>query len=265
MTNYIALAVPLFFVSIAVEVLIARKLRRPVYRPGDAVTDLGSGVASEMSKVFLHAFLIAGYLHLYRTHRLFELSPSSPLPWVFTFFAVDFIYYWWHRLSHEVNVLWAAHVVHHSSEDYNLAVALRQAITTNLTGIPFYLPLALIGIPPVVYYTIHSFNTLYQFWIHTQLIGKLGPVELVMNTPSQHRVHHAINPRYLDKNYGGTLMIWDRLFGTFEEETWSSSTISRPCGRPRRRRPASSTRSRCGCARLPGRRRGSPNIHCRTG
>jgi len=131
---------------------------------------------------------------------------------------VDFKYYWWHRLSHEVNVLWAAHVVHHSSEDYNLAVALRQSVTTLVTTLPFALPLAVLGIPLEVFVTLESFSTLYQFWIHTELVGHLGFFERIFNTPAQHRVHHAVNPRYLDKNYGATLCVWDRLFRTFEEE-----------------------------------------------
>jgi alkylglycerol monooxygenase len=131
---------------------------------------------------------------------------------------VDFVYYWWHRLSHRVNLLWAVHVVHHQSEDYNLAVALRQAVLSVWTIWPFHLPLALLGIPPVTFLVVDSLSTLYQFWIHTELVGKLGFFERVFNTPAQHRVHHATNPRYLDKNYAATLCIWDRLFGTFEEE-----------------------------------------------
>jgi hypothetical protein len=117
-----------------------------------------------------------------------------------------------------VNFLWAVHVVHHQSEDYNLAVALRQAVLSPWTILPFHLPLALLGIPPIVFATVESFSTLYQFWIHTELVGRLGLFEWVFNTPSQHRVHHAVNPRYLDKNYAATLCIWDRLFGTFEDE-----------------------------------------------
>ncbi len=131
---------------------------------------------------------------------------------------MDFVYYWWHRLSHEVSFLWAVHVVHHQSEDYNLAVALRQAVFSVWTIWPFHLPLALLGIPPVTFLVVDSLSTLYQFWIHTELIGKLGFFERIFNTPAQHRVHHAINPRYLDKNYAATLCVWDRLFGTFEEE-----------------------------------------------
>jgi hypothetical protein len=132
--------------------------------------------------------------------------------------AFDLVYYWWHRASHEVNVLWAAHVVHHQSEDYNLAVALRQAWLTGLTSLPFELPLALLGVPVVPYVVGKSIVTLYQFWIHTELIGRIGPLEHVLNTPSHHRVHHAIDPEYLDKNYGGIFIVWDRLLGSFTPE-----------------------------------------------
>jgi hypothetical protein len=117
-----------------------------------------------------------------------------------------------------VNVLWAVHVVHHQSEDYNLAVALRQAVLSVWTIWPLHLPLALLGVPPLAFLIVESLSTLYQFWIHTELVGKMGWYERIFNTPSQHRVHHAVNPRYLDRNYAATLCIWDRIFGTFEEE-----------------------------------------------
>lgn len=189
-----------------------------MYRLADAVGDLGCGVAQQVVLVFAGAALLAVYAALYARLRLHTFAPSSPAPWLLAFVAVDLAYYWWHRLSHEVNVLWAAHVVHHQSEDYNLAVALRQAVATSFTSLPFYLPLAVLGVPTVVYATVAAFSTLYQFWIHTELVGKLGPLERVLNTPSHHRVHHAVNPRYLDRNYGATLIVWDRLFGTFAEE-----------------------------------------------
>jgi sterol desaturase/sphingolipid hydroxylase (fatty acid hydroxylase superfamily) len=211
--NYIAFAVPLFFLGILVEVTRDRS----VYRFADALADLSSGVFQQVTVVFANLLLLGGYVWLFERHRLYTFHGMAA--WLFAIVAVDFIYYWWHRLSHEVNFLWAAHVVHHSSEDYNLAVALRQSIFTEFTSWPLFALLALAGVPPVIYFTVHSFNTLYQFWIHTRLIGKLGPLEKWINTPSLHRVHHAINPRYLDKNYGGTFMIWDRLFGTYEPET----------------------------------------------
>jgi sterol desaturase/sphingolipid hydroxylase (fatty acid hydroxylase superfamily) len=217
MHNYIALAIPFFFALIALEVAIARLKHVRVYRFTDAITDLSCGITSQMAYVVWGATQTALYAALYEHHHVLTLPPL--VAWVLAFVAVDFLYYWWHRLSHEVNFLWAAHVVHHQSEDYNLAVALRQAVLTSWTSLPFYLPLALLGVPTIVFATIYSFSTLYQFWIHTELVGKVkGPIDRVLNLPSHHRVHHAINPQYLDKNYGATLIVWDRIFGTYEEE-----------------------------------------------
>lgn len=214
----IALAIPFFFLLIGIELLVARARRRRVYRLADAVGDLGCGMAQQLVLVFAGAALLAVYAWVHDHWRLFTLDAATPLPWVVSFFAVDFLYYWWHRASHRVNVLWAAHVVHHQSEDFNLAVALRQAIATSFTSLPFYLPMAFLGVPPIVYATMVALSTLYQFWIHTELVGKLGPLEWILNTPSHHRVHHAVNPRYLDRNYAAALILWDRLFGTFAEE-----------------------------------------------
>jgi sterol desaturase/sphingolipid hydroxylase (fatty acid hydroxylase superfamily) len=215
--NYIALAIPFFLVAMGVELWAARARRRSVYRLGDALADLGCGVGQQVTLVFAGALLLGGYGWVH-AHAGLVTWRSAAVPWLIAFVWVDFAYYWWHRLSHEVNLLWAAHVVHHQSEDYNLAVALRQSILTSYTVWPFYLPLALLGVPTVVYATAVSFSTLYQFWIHTELVGKLGPAEAVLNTPSHHRVHHAVNPRYLDRNYGAISIVWDRLFGTFVEE-----------------------------------------------
>ena len=217
--NYIALAVPFFFVFIGLELWLARRRKAEVYRLNDAVSDLSAGVFQQVSLIFFKAGLIAVYAAVWQRFSLFSLSAKSPWTWILAIVLIDLVYYFWHRLSHEVNFLWAAHVVHHSSEEYNLAVALRQGVATPVTYLPFHMPLALLGVPPVVAASVDAFNTLYQFWIHTRLIGKMGPLEKWINTPSAHRVHHAVNPRYLDKNYGGTFMIWDRLFGTYEPET----------------------------------------------
>ena len=217
--NPIALAIPFFFLLIGGELWLARaRHQRGLYRFHDAVTDLSCGITSQITLIFMGAFLLAGYAWVYDHYRIVTFR-SSLWPWLIASIGVDFLYYWWHRASHEVNVLWAAHIVHHQSEDYNLAVALRQAVLTHLTTLPFYLPLAFLGVPPIIYATSVAISTLYQFWIHTQLVGKIrGPVDLILNLPSHHRVHHAINPRYLDKNYGAVLIVWDRLFGTHEEE-----------------------------------------------
>lgn len=218
MHDPIALAVPLFFVLIGVELLVAKLRRVSVYRFTDALTDLSCGISSQVFVVFWAAAQLAIYAWVYERARFLTIGPVW-LTWLVAFVGVDFFYYWWHRLSHEVNVLWAAHVVHHQSEDYNLAVALRQSVLTGWTAVPFYLPLALLGVPPLVFATIHAFSTLYQFWIHTQLVRRIrGPVDWILNLPSHHRVHHAINPQYLDKNYGATLIVWDRLFGTYAPE-----------------------------------------------
>ncbi len=218
MLNPIAIAVPFFFLLIGAEMLWAKKKKVRVYRFVDAITDLSCGVASQVETALLGATLLGIYVFVYN-HRLLTIGPAWA-QWIVAFFAVDFVYYWWHRASHEVNFMWAAHVVHHQSEDYNLAVALRQAVLTSWTILPFHMPLALIGVPPVVFATVYALSTLYQFWIHTELMPKVGGIaDKIMNLPHHHRVHHAINPRYLDKNYAATLIIWDRIFRTFEDET----------------------------------------------
>ncbi len=216
--NLIALAIPLFFVGIALELAVASRRRVKAYRLGDAIGDMGCGVMQQLVSNLLAGWVtFAAYTWVFE-HRFFDL-PTAWLPWVAALIGVEFAYYWWHRLSHEVNLLWAAHVVHHHSEDYNLAVALRQSVTTWATSLPFWLPLALLGIPTTPFAVMLGLTTLYQFWIHTELIGPLGFLEKWLNTPALHRVHHAINPGYLDKNHGATFSVFDRLFGTWKAET----------------------------------------------
>jgi len=216
--NYIAFAIPFFLIFIGLELVVVRAQRRQgLYRLQDALADLGCGIGQQMAMVLVGAALLAAYAFIYR-FRLVTFPATSLAPWLIAFAVVDFAYYWWHRASHQVNILWAAHAVHHQSEDYNLAVALRQSIVTSFTSLPFYYPMAFLGVSPTVYATMVATSTLYQFWIHTEVVGKLGCLEWVLNTPSHHRVHHAVNPQYLDRNYGATLIIWDRLFGTFTEE-----------------------------------------------
>lgn len=218
MVNYIAIAIPVFFVLIGVEVLVARWQGKRLYRFNDAVTDLGCGMGQQVTGLLLKAVVFTAYLWVYGNLRVVELDATSPWTWGLAIVGVDFFYYWWHRFSHQINFMWAAHIVHHQSEDYNFAVALRQAWFTSATAWVFYLPLAIVGVPPYVFLAADAISTLYQFWIHTELIGKLGPLEWVLNTPSHHRVHHAINPHYLDKNYGAISIVWDRLFGSFALE-----------------------------------------------
>jgi alkylglycerol monooxygenase len=224
---YVTYAVPVFFVLIGVELAVALWQHRQAYRLHDSLNDLSCGITEQMVGLFLKGLLFLGYLGTYAfatgsgINMVAVDSYSAGGKWVAAialFLGVDCAYYWFHRIAHEFNAPWAGHVVHHSSEDYNLAVALRQGTFQGFFSWVFYLPLALVGFPPAWFAAMSSFDTLYQFWIHTRLIGKLGPLEWVLNTPSHHRVHHARNPKYLDKNYAGTLIIWDRMFGTFQLE-----------------------------------------------
>jgi sterol desaturase/sphingolipid hydroxylase (fatty acid hydroxylase superfamily) len=216
--DLIVLAIPVFFLLIGVELLAVWLGRKDYYRLGDTVNDLSCGVFDQVLGVFLKTALFAGYVFVYERLRVATLPGDSALVWCACFVGVDFLYYWFHRMSHEVNAFWAAHVVHHQSEDFNLAVALRQGAFQGAFSWVFYLPLALLGFPPLVFLTLSSLNTLYQFWIHTRVIGRLGPLEWVLNTPSNHRVHHGRDPKYIDRNHGGTLIVWDRLFGTYAPE-----------------------------------------------
>jgi sterol desaturase/sphingolipid hydroxylase (fatty acid hydroxylase superfamily) len=216
--NYIVLAIPVFLLLILLELAITRLQEKDYYRLSDSISDLGCGMLQQLLEVFVKTALFAGYLFLYRRYRLFEMPSASAGVWIACFLGVDFLYYWFHRTSHEVNAFWAAHVVHHQSEEFNLAVALRQGAFQGTFSWIFYLPLAVLGFPPLMFLSVTSVNTLYQFWIHTRVIGRLGPLEAILNTPSNHRVHHGRDPKYIDRNHGGTLIVWDRLFGTYQKE-----------------------------------------------
>jgi alkylglycerol monooxygenase len=215
--DYIALSVPLFFLLIGLELAWSAWSGRKVYRFNDFVANIGCGIGSQVVGAFSKTLVFAIYLWAYDHARLFTL-PNGPLTWVMTFLLVDLLYYWFHRLSHEVNFLWAAHIVHHQSEEYNLSVALRQSWWQGLFSFWFYIPIALLGVHPLTIVTVAAFVTLYQFWIHTKALDKLGPIEWLFNTPSHHRVHHGSDPKYIDRNHAGTLIIWDKLFGTYQVE-----------------------------------------------
>lgn len=218
MVNLIEKAVPFFFILIFVEMTVSALVRRRVYRYSDSINDLSMGIIDTVGGAFLRSIIGIGYIYLYENHRLFDIPSDSILAMVGCLLMYDLMYYWAHRASHEINVMWGSHIPHHQSEEYNLSVALRQGVFQGCFFWIFYLPLAVVGFSPALFITMASIDTLYQFWIHTRLIGKLGPLEWVLNTPSHHRVHHAKNPKYIDKNHGGVLIIWDRLFGTFVEE-----------------------------------------------
>jgi sterol desaturase/sphingolipid hydroxylase (fatty acid hydroxylase superfamily) len=214
----IVLATPVFLGLIAAEWLLGRARGRDTYRLNDALSSLSLGVMSQVSGVFGAVLGVAIYAFVQRHVALWQLPADSPWVWLGALIGYDFCYYWLHRAGHRVGVLWAAHVVHHQSEDYNLSTALRQTSTGFVFGWIFYLPLALAGVPPLVFGTVALIDLLYQFWVHTQQVGRLGWFDRWFCSPSNHRAHHAVNDRYLDRNYGGILIVWDRLFGTFVEE-----------------------------------------------
>jgi sterol desaturase/sphingolipid hydroxylase (fatty acid hydroxylase superfamily) len=216
--DYLLLAGPAFFLLISVELWISRRRGRHDYRLNDAISNVSTSLLMQLTMLVARGAMVASYVGIFASFRVVDLPGDRVTTWIACFLAVDLAYYWFHRLSHEINFLWAAHLVHHQSEDYNLSVALRQSTLQPFFGAVFYWPLAVLGFPPVVFLTCSAFNTLYQFWLHTQLIGKLGPLEAVFVTPSHHRVHHGRNPIYIDRNHGGTFILWDRLFGTFEPE-----------------------------------------------
>ncbi|MCB1319735.1 MAG: sterol desaturase family protein [Leptospiraceae bacterium] len=215
-------AIPIFLLLIIGEAIFSAYQKRGYYRMNDTINDLTMGIYSRIAGVFVNAGLLVAYFGLYYVLydiRLFaDLPMDSVLAWAACFLLVDHQYYWFHRMSHQVAVIWGSHEPHHQSEEYNLAVALRQGSFQGIFSLPFYLPLALIGFHPFMFFACSQINTIYQFWIHTRAMGKLGFLETFLNTPSHHRVHHGINPKYIDKNHAGTLIIWDKLYGTFQEE-----------------------------------------------
>ena len=211
----IVLATPIFLLLIALEFAVGVARGRNTYRLSDALSSMGLGVMSQVTGVFGTLFSVAMYTLVFEHVALFELSASSVWVWIGALLAYDFCYYGLHRAGHRVGVLWAAHVVHHQSEDYNLGTALRQTSSGFLLGWIFYLPLAVAGVPPLVFGVVALVDLLYQFWVHTQQVGKLGWFDRWFCSPSNHRGHHGVNARYLDKNYGGILIVWDRLFGLF--------------------------------------------------
>ncbi len=213
----VVIAIPMYFILMAIEMITLRFQKHPGYRLNDAVTNINCGVISQVTGVFIKVLSIGIYTLIYENLALFQI-PNNVWTFFLLFFLYDFCYYWAHRKSHEINLFWGGHVVHHSSEEYNLSVALRQSSTQTIWTFFFYFPLAILGFDPVLLILASGINLLYQFWIHTEAIGKMGFLEKFMNTPSHHRVHHGRNPKYIDRNHGGTFIIFDKWFGTFKEE-----------------------------------------------
>ncbi|MCB0496300.1 MAG: sterol desaturase family protein [Cyclobacteriaceae bacterium] len=215
--NPIVLSIPIFAVLIILEVVIQWINNRRLYRLNDAVTNISCGITQQVSGVFLKLFGIGIYQLVFEHFAIWQI-PTNWYTLIILFVATDFAYYWAHRMSHEINLFWSGHVVHHQSEDYNLSVALRQSSFQVIWTFAFYLPLAVIGFNTIDFALMAALTTLYQFWIHTELIGKLGFLEYILVTPSHHRVHHGRNPKYIDKNHGGAFIWWDMLFGTYQKE-----------------------------------------------
>ncbi|MEO5830147.1 MAG: sterol desaturase family protein [Rhodanobacter sp.] len=211
-------ATPVFFLLIGIELWVARRRGRTAYASSDAINSIGLGVISQIVGVFSKLLTFGIYAWCVQHLALFALPGDSLWVWAGALLFYDFCYYWLHRLGHEVNILWAAHVVHHQSEHYNLSTALRQTGSGVLLGWMFYLPMAIVGVPLKVFVVVALIDLLYQFWVHTEQIDRLGWFDRVFCSPSNHRAHHAVNDRYLDHNYGGILIVWDRLFGSFVEE-----------------------------------------------
>ncbi|PWY54875.1 sterol desaturase [Legionella qingyii] len=220
--NLTVFAAPIFLILIGIEWSISFYKKSDVYQFNDSINNLSTGILEEIGALPVRGLIIFGYYYIYEHFALFNINPHLLISWLMLWLGVDFCYYWYHRASHRCNFLWIGHSVHHQSENYNLSVALRQGYFQTLTSWIFYLPLALLGFPTWMFVLVASSNTIYQFWIHTQLINRMGWFEQIFNTPSHHRVHHGINPQYIDKNFAGSLIIWDKLFGTFEPENTSA-------------------------------------------
>lgn len=212
------LAIPFYTATMALEnFLLWRKGK--AYGVADAAASLSGGIGSLVVRFFWNVLFFSLLTVCYEAGpKLFAQAPLWAA-WIVLVVLDDFAFYWMHRLSHEIRFLWGTHVVHHSSQRYHLATALRQSWTAPIVETPFWLPIAFIGFPAHWIMIQMSVSLLYQYWIHTETIRTLGPLELVMNTPSHHRVHHGSNPEYIDTNYGGIFIIWDRLFKTFVPET----------------------------------------------
>ena len=213
------LAVPAFIALILIEIFVMRLRDARAYEAKDTLTSLGLGLGSTIAGALAAGLFLFLAFSVYQ-YRLFDIG-FVWWAWPLAFVLDDFKYYWVHRFGHRMRWMWAAHVIHHSSQHYNLSTALRQTWTGALTpGILFALPLFWLGFHPLLVAFVGGLNLVYQFWIHTEAIGRMPRwFEAVMNTPSHHRVHHATNPRYLDSNYAGVFIIWDKMFGTFEPET----------------------------------------------
>ena len=216
--DYILLAIPFFFLAMGIEYWYGKSKNKNWYRLNDSVNNLVIGLGQQLWSVVFKVFLLGVYAWIYNNYAFIKI-PATWWSFILCLLAFDFFFYWAHRWGHEMNIFWGAHSVHHQSEEYNLSVALRQSWFHSIIAFVIFLPIPLMGFDPIIFGGAAVAHTLYQFWIHTKAVGKLHPwIEYWINTPSHHRVHHAVNPKYIDKNHAGVFMIWDRMFGTFQEE-----------------------------------------------
>ena len=214
----IFLAIPVFLLMICAEMVYGLLKGKNNYRLNDTITSINIGLISRFPTILNLGFQGLTFSYIAKNLNLFQLPVNSIFTWIFAFILYDFLYYWMHRIHHEFKLLWATHVVHHHGEEFNLSTALRQTSTGFLWKWIFFLPILLVGIPSSVFVAVGGLNLIYQFWVHTEHIGKMGWYEKIFITPSNHRIHHAKNPEYIDRNYGGVFILWDRLFGTYCEE-----------------------------------------------
>ena len=212
-------ALPIFFAALAIEVYVARQTQLKLYRGKDTLVSLSMLVAAALTEFFPKLFAFVAFMFLHEISPLQDIIGRQWWAWILLFFLDDLSYYWFHRMNHEVRLLWAGHVAHHSSEYLNFGTALRQGVGERLHKFVFWLWLPLLGFDALMIFTMIGINLFYQFWVHTELVDRLPNwFEMIFNTPSHHRVHHASNVRYLDCNHAGVLIVWDKLFGTFSEE-----------------------------------------------
>ena len=211
-------AIPVFLILIVFEALVSVRHDKGWYSGADALASMGMGLGNMCISLLAKIGWLAVYWAVYE-QRLFTLDSRFLWVWLLGLLVQDFCFYWYHRCSHRIRLLWVAHEAHHSSEYCNLTTALRQSWLSPFYSFIFFAPMALLGFHPLLIITCQSISVTYQFFLHTESVGKLGPLEWVMNTPSHHRVHHGTNTRYIDTNYGGMFIIWDRLLGTFAAES----------------------------------------------
>ncbi|MDJ1471352.1 sterol desaturase family protein [Cytophagaceae bacterium DM2B3-1] len=216
--NYLAFAIPLFLLFTALEYWVARRQQKEDYFHFDrSIVNISIGIAERLADLFTVGIFYYFYTYIHTHFAVFTIKPSVLL-WLALFLCTDFVWYWYHRLAHEISLLWSVHVVHHQSEDFNYTVSARITVFQALVRVVFWSVLPWIGFPPEMITSILLIHGAYPFFIHTRTIGKLGILEYILVTPSHHRVHHASDEHYLDKNYGDVLIIWDKIFGTFVEE-----------------------------------------------